>query len=961
MIKKIWICLIAILLFVSPLQVNAQTINDLEYADDYSIVAIEGDMNTVLFSAKTYKNAEVIYNREVNNYNNLAIVYQGKVLKVEYGIVQINSTSSCDYNVEFKNSIDNGSNYVNGCYGIDAAYLNTNAAGNKVEMMISGVAGWANMSDVTIIPLEMLPARISTYIVKEGSIYHQIKQSFNNDLYAALINVGSAPSYLEQDVEYYSYDGHYFYRPENLLAMLDDYRASNRSRSINPNEPYYNYYQYVSHRTLTNVTVEEITDYIRNTLQIKNQITSYLDMDKDSSNDTLNRSQFYDEESAFFQYQYQYGANALMMLGLSMNETAIGRSSLSFTRNNLFGHAAYDSDVEKNASRYFNVMSSIYSHAKYYISASYANPFRFQFHGSYFGNKANGMNGSYASDPYWGEKAAQFYMQIDAAFGYKDNNSMAIGIKTTIDDVKVYQYDSTSSAILYSTGKQPDFAFVILDAFSNSEGDWYKVQSEATLNEESKVDMVYYYNYLDNVGYIKQSDVQLVMNPEKMGTKEMIKVSFDANGGNFQDESVLINYLIEVGRTPVIENPKKDKAIFVGWDKEITAANEEITYVAQYEPVDSIEMGKYPVQLIEWNDRINIDGGTIVINYANGKQETVPLTTSMISGYDLKTEGEQEVLVSYAGNTTSYKITVDKELDTVRQELKAEISAILDEMSNLETLTEEQAKRVLDLKVKMDNYMVPYLTQPQLRALDKLIYMAIDHRINYVIYENDLDASVSGLSLSIDLGDSLENKILPDTIKLVVKNSINKEHEAAMKLLAEGNSLTFVDSFKIQTQKNLNDFELNTPVLISIKKPEGSSNNQLFTVLLYEDGEIIKCYTKQTNNYIQFMTPAIGEFMILSRNTTNDYTIDDVVETVRVDNSDPDIPALIAAGLFVATIVLLIVIAIDALLRKRKRKKLRDQQENTIEDDPLQSSASEPRPHNEHRSERDNHSNQSND
>ena len=29
----------------------------------------------------------------------------------------------------------------------------------------------------------------------------------------------------------------------------------------------------------------------------------------------------------------------------------------------------------------------------------------------------------------------------------------------------------------------------------------------------------------------------------------------------------------------------------------------------------------------------------------------------------------------------------------------------------------------------------------------------------------------------------------------------------------------------------------------------------------------------------------------------NDYTIDDVVETVRVDNSDPDIPALIAAGL----------------------------------------------------------------
>ena len=56
-----------------------------------------------------------------------------------------------------------------------------------------------------------------------------------------------------------------------------------------------------------------------------------------------------------------------MMLALSMNESASGRSSLSFTRNNLFGHAAYDSDVEANAKRYFKLSSSILSHAKTYV------------------------------------------------------------------------------------------------------------------------------------------------------------------------------------------------------------------------------------------------------------------------------------------------------------------------------------------------------------------------------------------------------------------------------------------------------------------------------------------------------------------------------------------------------------------------------------------------------------------
>ena len=89
-----------------------------------------------------------------------------------------------------------------------------------------------------------------------------------------------------------------------------------------------------------------------------------------------------------------------MMLSLAENESALGRSYLAYTRNNLFGHAAYDSAVEENASRYTSTAGSVYSHALHYLSNAYLNPSQFQFHGGFFGNKAGGMNVSYASDPY---------------------------------------------------------------------------------------------------------------------------------------------------------------------------------------------------------------------------------------------------------------------------------------------------------------------------------------------------------------------------------------------------------------------------------------------------------------------------------------------------------------------------------------------------------------------------------
>ena len=65
----------------------------------------------------------------------------------------------------------------------------------------------------------------------------------------------------------------------------------------------------------------------------------------------------------------------------------------------------------------------------HYLSNAYMNPSQFQFHGGFFGNKAGGMNVSYASDPYWGEKAAQYFYEMDHAMGDRDHNRYALGIR----------------------------------------------------------------------------------------------------------------------------------------------------------------------------------------------------------------------------------------------------------------------------------------------------------------------------------------------------------------------------------------------------------------------------------------------------------------------------------------------------------------------------------------------------
>ncbi|MCI5773815.1 MAG: glucosaminidase domain-containing protein [Erysipelotrichaceae bacterium] len=919
--KKIMCVLLSFMIFCQ--NVFALGFEDIIYSEKYNVVSISQDGITNIVEADDFDMALSLFEQYKDSYDNLGITKDGIFYKVEYGIVAFDKSEACDINVEFLNKLDGSNNYLNGCYGNDAAYIDTTAE-QKVEFKISGVTGLANFDDVTIIPLEFLNDNsLSMYKVIDGKLYHHIKKDVSNDLYSNLINLGEAPTYLAKDTSYYSYDGHYFY--DNMGALLEDYQNGSYGLSVNANEPYYNYYQFVSHRSLTNITQQDMENYLKDQLLIDDVIYSYEDMDKDSADDSLTRSQFYGNEFAFYQYQYQYGANAAMMMALAMNESAFGRSSLAFTRNNLFGHAAYDSDVERNASRYLSVMSSIYSHAKYYISGTYCYPSKFQYHGGFFGNKASGMNVSYASDPYWGEKAAQYYYKLDEALGFKDKDAYTLGVNLDSEPINIYQYSDVNSQILYQSNANNDYVFIILEAFEANGQSWYKVQSDASLNANSNVELLYDYDFANHVGYILQENVELIL-PGKNSGYDYVNVSFDANGGTFKDGSGYISYNMPVA-IPSIETPTKDNALFVGWDKELANVLEDTVYVAQYQDVNSIELVSIPKQAYEINERIDLTNGSVKVNFADGSSKEFALTTAMVSGYDLSSAGEQEVLVSYAGCTTTYPISVSQELDDLRKDLTNKINEVL-ELDPLQLSADDKAQ-LLVLKNEINEGIQPTLSFAQLRNLDKLIYASIDKRIQYRV---DSDIAVSGLSLVIPIKDSLSKTWLKDFYSV---SKGKADHKATLEKVAKANDYTIHEAFSIKIRNRLSKIEVDRPFIISLPKPANYSANEMFKVLAYENGEVRECNTTQTDNYIQFMSDGNADYLLVSKTSANTYSEKDVLETINQTNSETDILTIIGFGAF-GTLIVIIGIIIALKIRRRMKydsKKRRYLQDQVSEDD----------------------------
>lgn len=385
----------------------------------------------------------------------------------------------------------------------DAAYLGTDSNGNII-CKLSGVLMRvpAEHKKEVVSYTNCGEKEISYYSIIDGYLVHSYTY-YNGDniLSSTSTRVGYKPDYMQLGTKYYSYDGHYFYN--DFAKMISDYKNGGYGNAVNAGTPYYNYYQYLSMHTKAPFTPEQYNSYIAANKKESVMLTT---------------------GNAFVSAQNTYTINALLMFGVAINESGWGTSSIAKEKNNLFGLNAVDSSPGASANTFKSVEHCINEFAYEWVHKDYLNGGDFRYRGPHLGDKHSGMNVKYASDPYWGEKAAArgYYFDTEKV----DYGRYTIGI-TTSGKVQFYKDASTSSAKIYTSeageGKGTvaymyDFPVVILDSVETSEGWFYKVVSDMSLKADrtsrddgykAKEDVANFDQNRDYV-YVKASDIKVV-------------------------------------------------------------------------------------------------------------------------------------------------------------------------------------------------------------------------------------------------------------------------------------------------------------------------------------------------------------------------------------------------------------------------------------------------------------------
>lgn len=309
--------------------------------------------------------------------------------------------------------------------GIGYTYFNTGSgervatlgqSGNRIKIVIGGYEGWIDKTSYVTstkwIPIASVPNNFSEYYTVNSA--GDLIYTYGYYESTTSIVIGKTPSFMSSGTKYYSLDGIYYYT--NRTTLFQDKGAGSTSNAINKTSPFYNYYQYLPFRSTTNLTAKDFQSYLQSSLSSDRLQTSVL-------NNTTNLNQFFKAESS-------YGVNAALEYSMALLESGYGTSQIAREKNNLFGWGAVDSGPYAGAYKFSSVASGIDYHAKNAVSAGFLDAYEdSRYFGGNVGNKNNGLNVKYASDPYWGMKIAGIYYSMDKKAGFKDYNYYKLAIQ----------------------------------------------------------------------------------------------------------------------------------------------------------------------------------------------------------------------------------------------------------------------------------------------------------------------------------------------------------------------------------------------------------------------------------------------------------------------------------------------------------------------------------------------------
>jgi beta-N-acetylglucosaminidase len=333
----------------------------------------------------------------------------------------------------------------------------------------------------------------STYNVRE--IYHETF-SFSNGASLGVYVYGQAPAWMPNGT-YYSWDSiHFFYDKAMTQPVLNGTVIGQ----------YFNYYQYLPFRSSSNLTSKQFDDYLI-ALGFTKKATYYGEP---------SASAMFGEGKAFVDGQLKYGVNALLVYAMGLHESGRGTSRLSIEKNNIFGWGAADSNPS-DAYLFESVALSVAEHMGRNLRG-YMSVDNYRFFGSILGNKNNGFNTKYASDPYWGNKISGWAYRIDRYYGFPDFNYYAIGLMPESGDLAVKKSAVATSATMFTIpSKRVQRSVLINSLTETANGNWVSIMStqpvaltDAVVMYNSSLGEVTPYEWFKGIGYLPAKDIQMI-------------------------------------------------------------------------------------------------------------------------------------------------------------------------------------------------------------------------------------------------------------------------------------------------------------------------------------------------------------------------------------------------------------------------------------------------------------------
>ena len=379
-----------------------------------------------------------------------------------------------------KSTLTMGYTYVNN--GNDAYFYSS--TGSAVDLGISGYdAAGISADNLELIPRVQAAGQSHYSVNTSGYLVHSLaayKLDMASNSYKGTyssFNMGKAPAFMAEGIKYYSMDGYTFFTTPQLDAAAGTF---------------YIYYKYLTLRSRTSYTAEELDSYIASW----NKPTSVLN----------------GKGQAFIDAQNTYGVNAMLLLCISAHESAYGTSTLAVQRNNLFGINAIDSDPGQ-ADYFTTVEDCIGYAADRIISQGYTDAKTdFRYFGAHIGNKKSGMNVKYASDPYWGEKIAAHAERLDQYLGIKDGNKYQLAFSNAVVNAKL-QPDMASATVYKLANGSNNYPANIPVLVVQSANGWYRIQSDMPMDAAGNADYSYRYDYSLSKAYVRTIDFTVLNDP----------------------------------------------------------------------------------------------------------------------------------------------------------------------------------------------------------------------------------------------------------------------------------------------------------------------------------------------------------------------------------------------------------------------------------------------------------------